>query len=107
MMFFVEEIDMIGDLLKETKSSSKLFVRISKAIEKKQKGKQEFFMDPLSTREIEVLKYMGEDLSNQEIADHIFVSINTVKTHVKNILLKLEVKNRSSAVKKARDLGII
>ena len=107
MIFFVEEMDMIGDLLKETRSSSKFFVRISKAIEKKRKGKHEFFMNPLSTREIEVLKYMEEDLSNQEIADQIFVSINTVKTHVKNILLKLEVKNRFSAVKKARELGII
>jgi LuxR family maltose regulon positive regulatory protein len=107
MMFFVEEMDMIGDLLNEIRSPSKFTTRITKAIEKKQKGKQEFFMDPLSTREIEVLKYMEEDLSNQEIADHIFVSINTVKTHVKNIHLKLEVKNRSSAVKKARELGMI
>jgi len=107
MIFFVEESDLIGDLLNETRSSTKFLTRIIKAIEKKQKAKQEFFMDPLSTREIEVLRYIEETLSNQEIADHIFVSINTVKTHVKSILLKLEVNNRSSAVNKARELGII
>ena len=107
MIFFVEEMDMIGDLLNEIRSPSKFTSRITKAIDRKQKGKQEFFMDPLSSREIEVLKYMGEDFSNQEIADHLFVSINTVKTHVKNIHLKLEVKNRSSAVDKAKELGII
>lgn len=40
----------------------------------------------LSTREMETLKLMAENLSNQEIADRLFVSINTVKTHLKNII---------------------
>lgn len=60
----------------------------------------------LSTREIETLKLMAEDLSNQEIADRLFVSINTVKTHLKNIYLKLGVDSRAKAVKKAKELNL-
>ena len=48
----------------------------------------------LSAREFDALKLIAEDLSNQEIADKLFVSLNTVKTHVKNIFLKLEVDSR-------------
>lgn len=61
----------------------------------------------LSAREIETLKFIAEDLSNQEIADRLFVSINTVKTHLKNIYLKLGVDSRTKAVKKAKELSMI
>ena len=61
----------------------------------------------LSAREIETLKFMAEDLSNQEIADKLFVSINTVKTHLKNIFMKLDVDSRAKAVKKARLLSML
>ena len=61
----------------------------------------------LSSRELDTLKLIADDLSNQEIADKLFISLNTVKTHVKNILLKLEVDSRIHAVTKAKGLGII
>jgi LuxR family maltose regulon positive regulatory protein len=61
----------------------------------------------LSDRELDILKLIAEDLSNQEIADKLFISLNTVKTHVRNILLKLEVENRSQAVKKAKEQVMI
>ncbi len=61
----------------------------------------------LSTREIEILKFIAEDLSNQEIADRLFVSINTVKTHLKNIFMKLGVDSRTKAVKKAKLLSLV
>jgi LuxR family maltose regulon positive regulatory protein len=61
----------------------------------------------LSARELETLKLIAKDLSNQEIADKLFISLNTVKTHLKNINLKLEVDNRARAVLKAKELGII
>jgi LuxR family maltose regulon positive regulatory protein len=61
----------------------------------------------LSAREIETLKLMAENLSNQEIADKLFVSINTVKTHLKNIYLKLEVDNRQKAVSEAKKLRLL
>jgi len=50
---------------------------------------------------------MEYDLSNQEIADKLFISLNTVKTHLKNIYLKLDVDSRSGAVAKAKKVGIL
>jgi len=61
----------------------------------------------ISDRELDTLKLIAEDLSNQEIADKLFISLNTAKTHVRNILLKLDVENRSQAVSKAKELGIL
>ncbi|ADR23596.1 hypothetical protein MATR_25490 [Marivirga tractuosa] len=55
--------------------------------------------NPLSTREIEVLTYALSDLTNQEIADKVFVSVNTVKFHLKNIYEKLGVSNRKEVIK--------
>ena len=61
----------------------------------------------LSQREHEVLVKMAEGLSNQEIATALFLSESTVKTHVSNILFKLEAKRRSQAVQVARQLNIV
>lgn len=61
----------------------------------------------LSPRELEVLQLMAEGLSNQEIADRLFVSLNTVKTHASKIFEKIDVKRRTQAVEKAKRLKII
>jgi NarL family two-component system response regulator LiaR len=61
----------------------------------------------VSKRELEVLELMASGLSNQEIADKLFVSLNTIKTHTSNLFLKLEVNRRTQAVQKARTLRII
>ncbi|OFI46196.1 response regulator transcription factor [Floricoccus penangensis] len=54
--------------------------------------------DDLTAREMEVLRELSKGLSNQEIADDLFISLKTVKTHVSNILSKLEVDDRTQAV---------
>lgn len=61
----------------------------------------------LSKREIEVLQLMAEGLSNQEIADKLFVSLNTVKTHTSNLFSKLDVKRRTAAIEAGRKLGFV
>jgi DNA-binding CsgD family transcriptional regulator len=61
----------------------------------------------LSKRETEVLALMGKGMSNAEIADALFVSLSTVKTHSGNIFEKLDVKRRTQAVEKAKQLAII
>jgi NarL family two-component system response regulator LiaR len=61
----------------------------------------------ISKRELEVLELMASGLSNQEIADKLFVSLNTIKTHSSNLFLKLEVSRRTQAVQRARELRII
>jgi DNA-binding NarL/FixJ family response regulator len=61
----------------------------------------------ISKREAEILLLMHEGLSNQQIADKLFVSENTVKKHISNIFLKLQVERRTEAIKKALELSII
>jgi LuxR family transcriptional regulator, maltose regulon positive regulatory protein len=61
----------------------------------------------LSEREIEVLRLMAIGLANQEIADRLVVALSTVKSHVKNILMKLDAENRTQAVAKARELNLL
>ena len=61
----------------------------------------------LSARELEVLQLMAEGRSNQEIADRLFISLPTVKSHSSSLFVKLEVKRRTEAVHKAKSLRII
>jgi len=61
----------------------------------------------ISKREYEVLELMAQGLSNQEIADKLFVSLNTVKTHSANLFVKLDVKRRTQAVQRAKELMLI
>ena len=61
----------------------------------------------LSTREVEVLQLMAEGLSNQEIAERLFLSVPTVKTHSSKLFEKLDVKRRTQAVEKARQLKLL
>jgi LuxR family maltose regulon positive regulatory protein len=65
------------------------------------------FVEPLSERELEVLRLMAEGLSNREIAEKLFVSVGTVKTHVHNICGKLAVASRTQAAAQARELGLL
>jgi NarL family two-component system response regulator LiaR len=61
----------------------------------------------LSKRELEVLQLMAQGLSNQEIAEKLFVSLNTIKTHSAQIFEKMEVKRRTQAVDLGKKLSII
>jgi len=61
----------------------------------------------ISPREREVLELISRGLSNQEIADQLFLSLHTVKTHTSNLFLKLDVKRRTQAIQKAKELQFI
>jgi len=61
----------------------------------------------ISKRELDVLQLMAQGFSNGEIAEQLFVSLNTVKTHSSNLFLKLDVKRRTQAIEKAKKLGIL
>jgi DNA-binding NarL/FixJ family response regulator len=67
----------------------------------------QFTQPVLSVREREVLSLVATGLSNAEIASQLYVSTETVKTHVAHLLRKLEVPNRASAVEKATQLGLL
>ena len=64
-------------------------------------------VERLSARENEVLRYMSEMLSTAEIAARMYISVNTVKTHVKSIYRKLAASQRGEAVRRARQLGLL
>src|SRR5690606_36152081 len=61
----------------------------------------------LSNREYEVLQLLTKGHSNNDIAKSLFISVSTVKTHVSNLLQKMNVKNRTQATEKAKRLKII
>jgi LuxR family transcriptional regulator, maltose regulon positive regulatory protein len=64
-------------------------------------------IDPLSERELEVLRLLASELDGPDIARHLVVSLNTVRTHTKHIYTKLAVNSRRSAVAKAHQLGLL
>jgi LuxR family transcriptional regulator, maltose regulon positive regulatory protein len=64
-------------------------------------------VDPLSQRELEVLRHLAAMMGTEEIADTMYLSVNTVKTHVRSILRKLAASRRNEAVRRARELGIV
>ena len=63
--------------------------------------------EALSPSELRVLRYLPTNLSRPEIADELSVSVNTVNTHVRNIYAKLQARDRSSAVQRARELRLL
>ena len=68
---------------------------------------EQALVEPLSQRELEVLHLMALGRTNQEIAQQLIVSPGTVKAHTAGIYRKLDVANRTEAVARARQLGIL
>jgi len=63
-------------------------------------------IEPLSERELDVLRLLGTELDGPAIARELMVSLNTMRTHTKNIYAKLAVTNRRAAVRRAAELGL-
>jgi NarL family two-component system response regulator LiaR len=101
-------------------AGSQLIRRKTTIVEKLVEVEKTVFIDPpssfnkeifiqktgISERELEVLALIVQGSSNQEIADRLFLSLSTVKTHISSIFLKLEVNRRTQAVQKARAWGL-
>jgi LuxR family maltose regulon positive regulatory protein len=64
-------------------------------------------VEPLTVRELEILWYLPSRLTNTELADHFYVSVNTIKTHMVHIYRKLGVANRNGAVSRAQEIGAL
>jgi LuxR family maltose regulon positive regulatory protein len=64
-------------------------------------------IQPLSSRELEVLQYLATGLTNRQIAEQMVVTINTVKAHTRRLYAKLDVSNRTQAVARARQLQLL
>lgn len=79
---------------------------ILRAARQERRGAAEL-VDPLSARELEVLAQLPTRLSNAQIAEVLYVSTNTVKTHIKHIYQKLSATDRDDAVRRAEELGLL
>jgi LuxR family transcriptional regulator, maltose regulon positive regulatory protein len=64
-------------------------------------------VEPLSERELEVLRLLGTELSGPEVANELMVSLSTMRTHTRNIYNKLGVDNRRAAVRRAEELHLL
>ena len=64
-------------------------------------------VEPLSERELEVLRLLESELDGPDIARELVVSLNTIRTHTKNIYAKLGVSSRRAAVRRAAELGLL
>jgi LuxR family maltose regulon positive regulatory protein len=68
---------------------------------------QSEMVEPLSGRELEVLRLVAQGLSNREISERLFLAVNTIKGHNQKIFNKLQVQSRTEAVARARELGLL
>lgn len=90
---------MAGETVLEPEATTKVMARM--------RGTAPALHDHLTDREMEVLLCMARGLANQEIAEELFIALKTVKTHVSNILSKLEVQDRTQAVVYAFQNGLV
>lgn len=107
---FVDEGEPIAQLLRlgiSRRIYPQYANRLVEAFGKEVSAQVGLLIEPLSERELEVLHYIASGLSNQAIADQLFVSLATAKWHARNIYGKLNASNRTMAVAKARELGIL
>jgi LuxR family maltose regulon positive regulatory protein len=86
---------------------SKMLAVFSTAFTPDHKPTQEGLIEPLTDRELEVLNYIAQGLSNPEIAKRLYLSPNTLKAHAQNIFSKLNVHNRVEATNRARELRLV
>ena len=119
--FYVELGEELNDLLSQLKEKSENAEFIDKILEEINKIKQRVSDKPaiesrkdqreklnlLTAKEMEILKCISEGFRNQEIADQLYNSELTIKKHISNMLNKMQVRNRLSLVKKAKEIGII
>jgi LuxR family maltose regulon positive regulatory protein len=82
------------------------------AEQRKSEGKPDLpsaqpLIEPLSQRELEILKLIAQGLSNREIGERLFLALDTVKGHNRRIFDKLQVQSRTEAIARARELGLL
>ncbi|MCJ7624685.1 MAG: LuxR C-terminal-related transcriptional regulator, partial [Anaerolineaceae bacterium] len=78
-------------------------------IDSRQRSKviPKFMVEPLSERELQVLRLLTTHLSSTDIASELFISTNTVRSHIKHIYNKLNVHNRREAIMRAKELNLL
>jgi len=96
-----------GESILDPSVAAKVVQEFSRVSSMVPASSSEVLPEPLSEREIELLGLVASGLSNKEIADALFITEGTVKNHITHILGKLSVRDRTQAVLKAKELGLI
>lgn len=106
---FLDEGEEMRSLLTQIQRAGKdhFVAKLLAAFDRPTQIEQSALIEPLTEREIEVLKLIAQGMSNPEIAQALVLSVGTVKTHVKHIYGKLSVDDRVKAASRAREIGII
>jgi LuxR family transcriptional regulator, maltose regulon positive regulatory protein len=84
-----------------------IFDVLSRYVPMSPPSRSETLLEPLTEGELRVLRYLPTNLSKREIAQEIYVSVHTIKTHMKHIYSKLDAHSRGEAVQRAREYGLI
>jgi len=111
---FIDEGKAMEELLHQASSPdiaknyvNKLLVAFEPVTTKEQKVTTQWLIEPLTVRELQVLRMLETELSGPEISHELLVSLNTMRTHTKNIYSKLDVSNRRAAIHRAEELNLI
>ena len=96
-----------GESVLQPSVASKLIARVSQLPDPPAVSRPQPLVDPLTERELDVLRAVADGLSNREAAALLFLSEGTVKNHVTNVLAKLGVRDRTQAALRARALGLL
>ena len=96
-----------GESILEPSVAAKVIAEFKRVSSMVPPVQMEGLVEPLSDRELEILGLIAHGASNKEVANQLFIAEGTVKNHMTNILGKLGVRDRTQAVVKARDLGLV
>jgi DNA-binding NarL/FixJ family response regulator len=96
-----------GESILEPSVAAKVIAEFTRVSSMVPSAQMEQLVEPLSERELEILALIARGASNREIADQLFIAEGTVKNHVTHILGKLDVRDRTQAALKARELGLL
>ncbi|MEA3397062.1 MAG: response regulator transcription factor [Chloroflexota bacterium] len=96
-----------GEAFIQPSVTRKVVAEFARLTERKHHRRAQPLVKPLSAREMEVLALVAEGLSNREIGERLFITAGTVKNHVSNILSKLSVRDRTQAILRAQELGLL
>lgn len=96
-----------GDSILDPSVAAKVVAEFSRVSSLVEATRPEILPEPLSEREIELLRLVTSGLSNKEIGETLFITEGTVKNHITHILGKLGVRDRTQAALKAKELGMI
>ncbi len=96
-----------GESVLQPSVAAKVLARMSQLPDPPNEPRRQPLVDPLTDRELEVLRALADGLSNREAAQRLYLSEGTVKNHVTNVLAKLGVRDRTQAALRARELGLL